>query len=248
MMICITTNGDFMKAIILAGGRGTRLQSVIKDCPKPLVPVQGEPFLNILFRFLIKNGVSDIVVSIGYMAEAFYEWKNNFHGTEAKIKLIEERVSLGTGGAVRFACQDMKREQSILVLNGDTFFNFDLLDFISTFKNQNAIALRYLTEASRYGSVDIRGEKVTGFREKSVTFEDGLIYAGYSLLNVSDIFDLLPEGTSSLEKDFFPSAVHKGRLKGKSYDGDFIDIGIPEDYDLANKSFNFSIYGRGSQL
>lgn len=228
-----------MKAVILAGGKGTRLQPVVNDTPKPLAPVHGVPFIFILMNFLTQNKISSAIVSTGYLAEQFETAFKDFY---FKPQLIQESIPLGTGGAVRYVCEGLNSEESILVANGDTFFNFDLAGFIQRNKANTAMALREVDDISRYGTVQLDGQKITAFTEKRPVHEKGLIYAGYSIVKVKDILEILPQGASSLENDFFPIILQQNRLLGEVFSGQFIDIGIPEDYHRANTDFDFSTY------
>lgn len=231
-----------MKALILAGGRGTRLASVVSDVPKPLAPVKGQPFISILIKFLVAHDVKDIVISTGHMAEKFVETLPELRKITPNILLHEEASALGTGGAARFACCQFPGEESILILNGDTFFNFDLSGFINSSSNINTIALRKINNSSRYGTVKISKGLVTEFVEKNSHNDPGIIYAGFAILRINDLMLMLNEGNSSLENDFFPALLKRASLHGKIYDGEFIDIGIPEDFETANTNFNFSSF------
>src|SRR4051812_34866099 len=114
-----------MKAIVLAGGKGTRLGSVVSDVPKPLASIRGEPFLSILIRFLIFHGINEVFLSIGHLSEKFDEALKEFKKISPSVFLVREESLLGTGGAVRYACQTVcHNDETVLVLNGDTFFDF----------------------------------------------------------------------------------------------------------------------------
>lgn len=231
---------NILKAIILAGGKGTRLQSVVANQPKPLAPVQGEAFIFILIRFLVFHKIDQIVISTGHLAENFEKSLEDLRLIEQSISLVRESHSLGTGGATRFACENFNRDEFILVVNGDTFFDFNLSSFIECHKNHNALALKYVEDASRYGTVDLKNNLLTHFIEKENIKKPGVIYAGFGIFKVEDILGRLPEGKSSLELDLFLNLLSNKLLYGQIYDGDFIDIGIPEDYKIANTTFNFT--------
>jgi D-glycero-alpha-D-manno-heptose 1-phosphate guanylyltransferase len=234
-----------MKAIILAGGKGTRLQKIVSDLPKPLAPIQGQPFIYILIRFLLFHKVEQIVISTQHLADKFAEHLPGLRKMCGQISLVKEPAPLGTGGALRFACQNISADEHVLVLNGDTFFDFDLAGFVKKYNKDTALALKEVPDSSRYGTVEFSNGQVRLFWEKSPTVQLGAIYAGFSILKVKDLFDLLPDGYSSLEKDFFPKFLQEKRnLKGEIFDGKFIDIGVPEDYENANSQFDFSKFSK----
>ncbi len=230
-----------MRAIILAGGKGTRLQSEVPNLPKPLAPVRNQPFLYILMRFLAANGVSEIAISTFHMADQFRARLPELKKLAKKVTLVEEPAALGTGGAIRFACSELKPTEHVLVLNGDTYFGFDLGRFLKKHAQENALALKRVANSSRYGTVATKSGRVAEFLEKSTKGGSGTIYAGYCILNVGDLRRLLPEGPSSLETDFFPGLLREGKaLVAEEFPGEFIDIGIPADYQHANSAFDFS--------
>ena len=234
-----------MKAIILAGGKGTRLQTVISAVPKPLAPVQGQPFIFILVRFLLFHGIKEIIISTHHLAEKFGGYLEDFKKIAQSISLIKEPAPLGTGGALRFSCQQFSASENILVLNGDTFFDFDLSAFVKKYARETALALKEVPDSARYGTVELKDGNIQKFTEKSKTPAFGAIYAGFAIVSTQDILDFLPEGSSSLEKDFFPKLLRESRpVKGEIFNGKFIDIGIPEDYSVANTLFDFSKFLR----
>ena len=217
------------------------MEKIISDLPKPLAPVQGQTFIFILLRFLAFHGIDEIILSTHHLADKFAEHLKKLKNFSVPISVVKEPALLGTGGAVRFNCQNMNPADHVLVLNGDTFFDFDLTGFLQKFSHETALALKEVPDAARYGTVELSSGMIKNFLEKLPTHKAGLIYAGYCIVKVSDILRQLPEGNSSLEKDFFPKLLADHHLvKGEVYVGDFIDIGIPEDYEIANTKFDFS--------
>jgi D-glycero-alpha-D-manno-heptose 1-phosphate guanylyltransferase len=228
-----------MEAIILAGGLGTRLQSVLKDVPKPMADIHGKPFLWYLLVFLQKGGVTKVILSVGYKQAFIKEYfKDSFLGM--KIVYSSEDTPLGTGGAIKKALA-FTTEKEVLVLNGDTFFNFNLVELYEKHNSQSSkitLGLKPMQNFDRYGSVEVTDSVVTMFEEKK--FKDhGLINAGAYLMD-RDIFSTLDVGeeTFSFEKDYLEKYL--SRLKPAAYlcDGYFVDIGIPEDYEKAKKEIN----------
>ncbi len=227
------------EAIILAGGLGTRLQSVVSDVPKPMAPVNGKPFLAYLIQYLQKFGIQKIVFSVGYKSEAIVEYfGNSFSNLE--MVYAKEEEPLGTGGGLKMAMEKCSTE-SVLVLNGDTFLELDLFDFYNFHQKGQAdisLCLRNIENASRYGTVEIDGQqRITAFQEKAGENTPGLINGGVYIFR-RKIFNefILPE-KFSLEKDFFEPNLKKLKMMGYTSNGYFIDIGIPEDYQKAQDDF-----------
>jgi D-glycero-alpha-D-manno-heptose 1-phosphate guanylyltransferase len=226
------------EAIILAGGFGTRLQSVVSDVPKALAPVAGQPFLFFLLKQLKQNGFERLIFSLGYkhemVEEYLWEWKDDFDMAFA----IEEEP-LGTGGGIRNAVMSAK-EKSSFILNADTFFDIDFNAMNQLHQQQNAdltIALKPLTNFNRYGIVLMDEEcNITGFKEKQAT-ESGLINGGIYLLNNHLLTDFAFPEKFSFEKDFLETQLNFHHFKGYSSNNYFIDIGVPEDFAKANIDF-----------
>ena len=221
------------EAIVLAGGKGTRLQSVVSNVPKPMAPIGEKPFLALLLQYLQSQGIEKVVLSVGYMYEIIQEtFGNTFNGLAISYSI--ENEPLGTGGAIAKAMTMIEGENA-LVLNGDSFIKVELEEIekhIPCSKNESLLVLKEMTNVSRYGSVVLKDEVITAFEEKQVK-EKALINAGVYVLN-KDIFKdkNLPE-KFSFEKDFLEKEVEKGNLKGIVTNGYFIDIGVPEDYQKA---------------
>jgi D-glycero-alpha-D-manno-heptose 1-phosphate guanylyltransferase len=223
------------KAIILAGGFGTRLQSVVSDMPKPMAPIQDHPFLALLISFLKSNGIEEIILSVGYLNEKISDYFKDSY-LDIKITYKIENTPLGTGGAFKFALNDTSED--IVVLNGDTFFNLDIQAFYSFHKAHQSdfsIALKPLAKSDRYGTVIIENNIIKGFKEKG-NYENVVINAGCYITNKAclDKFDL--PISFSLEKDFLETHTHDLIICGYISDNYFIDIGIPSDYLEAQKS------------
>lgn len=230
-----------MEAIILAGGMGTRLRSVVSDIPKSMAPVAGNPFLYYLLRSMESAGFDHIILAVGYKHEVIEEWLSTYH-TSLRISLVCEEEPLGTGGAVRYAlCQAEKKE--VFVINGDTFFDVGYRAMLAFHRQTGAeatLALKQMTDFDRYGAVLLNEEShITAFREKQYC-ASGLINGGVYLLNSHLLRDYPVK--FSLEKDYFEKAVGSGRLSGFPSDGYFIDIGIPADYEQAQADFKDGRY------
>lgn len=231
-----------MECIILAGGMGTRLQSVVSDAPKCMAPVAGQPFLYYLMTTLAETGFKHIILSLGYKHEVIESWlqANSF---PVDISTVTGNTPLGTGGAVKLALSKARTEE-VFILNGDTFFGVNYREMIRLHQATQSVAtvaLKKMGKFDRYGVVDIEPatNRILRFNEKQYC-EEGLINGGIYLLNRHEL-DNYPD-KFSLEKDFFEATVHTSTLSGYQSDGYFIDIGIPEDYARAQTDFKDGKY------
>ena len=224
-------------AIILAGGLGTRLRSVINDLPKPMAPVNGKPFLHYIFQYLVKQQVNEVVLSVGYKHETI----KDFFCVEylgIKIQYSVEEEPLGTGGGIKQAFDLLNGPA--YVLNGDTFFDVDLhslKDFYFESESDMVLALKMLQNFDRYGTVQLNVEnRITKFEEKKLVSE-GLINGGVYFFD-KKLFTHVETGTKfSFETEILEKYTGKLKFSGKVFDGYFIDIGIPEDYNKAGHDF-----------
>lgn len=220
-----------MKAIILAGGFGTRLQAVLADTPKPMAPINGKPFLAYLVEYLAQQGVTEVVLSVHYLREKIQTFfKSDYAGVT--IRYAVEEAPLGTGGAIALSLKEMSSSEPVFVLNGDTFVKLDYKAMYAQHLAQQAtltMALRHVDNCARYGKVITEAETIVAFKEKG-EIGAGWINAGVYLLQ-PDIFSSfsLPD-TFSFETEFVQA--HLSALKPQFFaaNGYFIDIGIPEDY------------------
>ncbi len=221
-----------MEVIILAGGKGTRLQKVVSDVPKPMAPINGRPFLEIILDKLVDQNVKHVVLSIGYMHNKI----TSYFGSKYKnidISYSIEIKPLGTGGAIKRALMFCQYNY-IMVINGDSYFDVDHSNIYSFFVEgkEPCLVLKQMEDVSRYGSVTIQNHCITSFNEKG--------FSGKGLINGGCYF---------IPKDFFPASMTKEKFSFEEYleifvinknilryyisDGDFIDIGIPIDYNAA---------------
>lgn len=230
-----------MECVVLAGGKGTRLRSVVSDLPKCMAPVAGRPFLAWLLDDLREAGFDHIILSLGYKHEAVEAWVASRPDRDSITCVVEEEP-LGTGGGVRLALRQA-REDAVFILNGDTFFGVDypaMQAFHRQSGAQATLALKPLRDFDRYGEVSLDGEgRITAFREKRPCAE-GLINGGVYLLQ-RDALAEMPE-RFSLEKDYFELKAESADLAGFRSEGYFIDIGIPADYARAQRDFADGAY------
>lgn len=220
--------------VILAGGLGTRLRSVLPNTPKCLAPVGDKSFLEILVQSLIDREFDDIVLSLGHMAESVTAAVQNFGNLRPYVRWVVEPHPLGTGGAIMNAMQQMKLQEAVVV-NGDTFFGGDLSDMLVPLRQNELcrMAIVEVSDRSRYGGIDIRDSKnglVHGFFEKGVS-GPGWINAGYYRLHVNCFDGFIGEEFFSFEQGILPTLVSRQQVSYTKLRGDMIDIGIPADYE-----------------
>jgi len=233
-------------AVILAGGLGTRLRSVVADRPKVLAEVRGRPFLVYLLDQLAGVGIRYVVLCTRYLGEQVQAAFGDAYG-DLQIVYSQESSPMDTAGALRLALPLFKSD-SILVMNGDSFCQVDLSAFWTWHREQSAMATLLVTEVSdttRYGCVQLEPDgRVRSFSEKGEASGPGFINAGIYLLK-QDLLRPIPTGRAvSLERDAFPSWIGQG-LYGYRSEGRFLDIGTPEAYTAAEQFFSREA-GRGS--
>lgn len=227
-----------METIILAGGLGTRLKSTIGDIPKPMAPVNGRPFLSYLLSWLERYNPQTITLSVGYKAEVISSFFGD-HYNDIELRYCIEESPLGTGGAIKKA-MTMAQGDDVVVVNGDTWFPIDINSFGNFHSSSNgliSIALKKMCEFSRYGTVEIDGDTITGFTEKEARHE-GLINGGVYIINKGVFKSCCYPDSFSFERELLEREVQKGIIKGVAFDTDFIDIGIPDDYEAAPSVIN----------
>ncbi|MFT4063005.1 MAG: nucleotidyltransferase family protein [Edaphocola sp.] len=226
-----------MECIVLAGGLGTRLSSVVSDVPKCMAPVAGKPFLEHILLFFESQFVDHVIFSLGYKSEVIVEYLRGKAYT-FKTSWVIEQEPLGTGGGIRRALAK-SREQQVFVLNGDTMFQVDLRQMQRNFRQgyKAMLALKPMQHFERYGAVKLAADStIEAFEEKKLQTE-GLINGGVYLINkMLANLDVYPE-KFSFEKDFLEPETLNGSLQGYVSDTYFIDIGIPEDYYKAQEDF-----------
>lgn len=221
-----------MEAIILAGGFGTRLQSVVSDVPKPMAPVAGKPFLEYILEELNKQGFTKAILAVGYKKECIMDY---FHSQYKNIKLIYsvENEPLGTGGCIQKAMEYVE-EDFVFVLNGDTMFKIDFNKMAQL--KELSIACKKMVQFDRYGEITIEKGVITSFAEKRYV-EEGYINGGIYYLPKTIFQAFTFPKRFSIEKDLFEQHVRDLMIKVYLSDDYFIDIGIPTDYAQAQEDF-----------
>lgn len=227
------------QAIILAGGLGTRLRSVVHDLPKPMAPVAGKPFLYYLLRFLSHYGIQKTILSVGYRHEAIIDYFGH-QFEQMQLKYAIEEVPLGTGGGIRMAC-DLLENESFFLLNGDSFIDVNLKDMANEFHASEwdvLLAACRLPHPARYGTLECAEQRIIQFREKDPSLEAGLINAGVYLMNKHVITDRISTGEkASFEQNILEKGLKELKMGAFTSDAYFIDIGIPEDYEKSQHDF-----------
>jgi D-glycero-alpha-D-manno-heptose 1-phosphate guanylyltransferase len=237
-----------MEAIILAGGLGTRLASRLSGVPKPMAPIAGRPFLEILLNQLKEAGCTRVLLSVGHLHAVIRDHFGQSYGG-MRIDYAVEETPLGTGGAIRNALA-LAREDAVLVLNGDTFLEADYAAMMRFHRSEDAgmtMAVAWQDDVARYGGVVVSDRRVVGFQEKGRAgagqshagqshagqSHAGWINAGSYVLNRDFEWPAELEGRFSFEKEVLALRVSELRPAAFIVSGYFLDIGVPEDFDRA---------------
>ncbi|GLC82475.1 nucleotidyltransferase family protein [Lacrimispora brassicae] len=221
-----------MQAVLLAGGLGTRLRSVVSDRPKPMALVGDKPFMEYVVMELVSHGVSEIIFAVGYKGSMVEEYFKDGSQWGIQVSYAYEEELLGTAGAIKNAGVKVT-EDHFLVLNADTFYRIDYSRLTSLSKERAldmTLVLREVSDVSRYGQAVLEDGYLKTFNEKTEEPRKGTINGGIYYLK-RELLDEIPEGKVSLEQDMIPKWLSEGKkLGGFVSDGYFIDIGIPQDY------------------
>jgi D-glycero-alpha-D-manno-heptose 1-phosphate guanylyltransferase len=232
------------EVIILAGGKGTRLNHVVKDLPKAMAPVNGRPFLEYLLDHLTEYVIEHVVISVGYMKDEIIRHFGRQY-RDIKIDYAIEEDLLGTGGGIKNAFKYIQGTRAF-VINGDTMFRINLIrhfDFHTSRNTNFSLALREVEEVSRFGAAELDEEKkIIAFHEKGTLSGKGLINGGVYLINKRFFEKNVFPDKFSIEKDCLEALVGTGQFYGLICRQYFIDIGIPEDYEKAQDDFKTFAY------
>lgn len=229
----------YNEAIILAGGLGTRLSSIVKNVPKPMAQINSRPFIDFIFYFLHKNNIDRVVIAVGHKKEIIKEYLNPENTFGIEINYSDEEQLLGTGGAITQALKKIKSE-ACFVVNGDTYFDINLSKLKHTAQTTSAnvaIGLKRLENNHRYGSVSILPDKsINGFIEKDLKCGGSTLINGGIYFIRTDIFDFykMPK-QFSFETDFLQRFCSNINAYGEVFDNTFIDIGVPTDFKYAQE-------------
>lgn len=227
-------------AIILCGGKGTRLRPLTYEIPKSLIPVQGKPLIEHLIELFIKFEIENVVLAVGHMKERI---KRHFNEKDMGIDLlyVEEDIPLGTAGPLKVAKEKGLIDGTFITTNGDELKDININEMYLIHKKKDSLATLALTEVedpSHYGVADIFKNRITRFVEKPPKGEEPskLINAGFYIME-PEIIDIIPEGFAMLEKHVFPRLASEGKLHGFPFNGQWFDTGNMERYEKAIKNW-----------
>lgn len=226
-----------VKAVLLVGGLGTRLRSILPSTPKPLASVGNRSFLELLVRQLSYQGVRNLVMCTGYLSDQIEDQFGDGKAWDVSIEYSRELSPLGTAGALKLARPYLEAVPDLLVMNGDSFVDVDLRRLIRFHREHGGVAsmaVLQVDNAARYGTVQMgEGKRVAGFSEKASNESSGIVNAGVYVFD-NLILDYIADGPTSLERDVFPRIIDQG-VYALEQRGMFIDIGTPEDYARAQQ-------------
>ncbi len=225
------------KAVLLVGGKGTRLKPLTDKIPKALLKVQGKAVTEHIFDLLKKYGIRDVILCVGYLKEKIKDYFGDGSRFGMNIVYVEEDEPLGTAGPLKLAKKYFK--ESFIVSNGDELKSINIPRMFRLHRRKGAlgtIALTTVEDPSHYGVARLDGSRIIEFVEKPLHPPSNLINAGFYILE-PEIIDMVPDGFSMLEKDVFPKLAKMNRLRGFPFAGQWFDIGTIERYKLAEKKW-----------
>lgn len=223
------------QAVVLAGGKGTRLRPITHELPKPMVPFKGKPLLAHTIELLRRNGIFDITIAAGYKAASILNHFGDGHKYGVSLRYVVEDEPLGTAGALKLAAQHLRGP--FVVTNADELKDFDLSKLFALHVRSGAIgtiALTRVEDPEAYGIAELDGERIKRFVEKPKAHEAPSRLANAGLYIFSpEVFDLIPDGFSMTEIDVFPKLAELGKLYGLEVPGQWFDTGTLERYEKA---------------
>ncbi len=231
---------ELKTALILCGGKGTRLRPITYEIPKALVPVHGKPLIEHIFDLLKKYGITDVILSVGHMKDKITGKKDEWERLGLNISFVEEDKPLGTAGPLRLAKD--KLTKTFIVSNGDELKNINIMDMYEFHKKNRAlatIALTTVSDPSQYGVARLEGNRIIEFVEKPKKGKEpsNLINAGFYILE-PEVVDMVPDNKFVMfENDVFPKLAKQGRLFGFPFSGQWFDTGNFERYERALKEW-----------
>jgi NDP-sugar pyrophosphorylase family protein len=222
-------------AVILCGGKGSRLSPITKEIPKPLIPVHGKPLIEHLLDLFKKYDIKDVLLAVGYRKQQIMDHFGDGTKYGISIRYIEEDEPLGTAGPLKKARHLLT--ETFIVTNGDELKDVNLEEFYQLHKQKKGrgtIALTTVSDPSKYGVVDLSGSKILNFVEKPEpgTEPSNLINSGLYILE-PEVIDLIPDGFAMIEKDIFPKLAASQELFGYPFSGQWFDTGNIERYEKA---------------
>ncbi len=229
-------NLDNIEVIILAGGQGQRIKPVHPDLPKCLIPINEVPFLSYLLSHLKKIKLSHICIATGVMSEQVSDYALKHKDEFPHLRMSREETPLGTGGALKKAIKS-SRFKNFLVLNGDTYFNINLEEFLASSEGPFTMALSLMKNIERFSTVEIDTEnKVSSFNQESK--KDVILQNAGTYSCSSDIIKYIGDSKVSLEDDVFPKLIENKLISSQVFGTPFYDIGTPEGLTSTIEVFN----------
>ncbi|NOZ80290.1 MAG: NTP transferase domain-containing protein [DPANN group archaeon] len=227
------------KAVILCGGKGTRLRPFTLKTPKSLIKVQEKTLIEHLFDLLKKHGITNAILSVGYLKEKLKEFYKDGRDFGMNIDYVEEDEPLGTAGPLLLLKKELT--ETFIVTNGDELKDINIEEMYAFHRQSRALATIALTtvdDPSQYGVARLQGSRILEFVEKPEKDKapSKLINSGFYLLEPA-VLDYIPEGFSMLEKDVFPRLAKEGKLFGYPFSGQWFDTGTMERYEHAKKEW-----------
>lgn len=225
------------KAVILAGGKGTRLYPITREIPKPLLPINKKPIINYLVDLFKSYGIKEIAVLVGGKDRQDFEWwKKRYYlsansGQAPIIRLVLEDKPLGTFGGL-YLLKEWIGKSKFFLTNGDEIKKIDLDKMADSHNNLATIALVEVENPQDYGVVVCDGEKVSEFLEKPENPVSNYINSGLYLLS-PEILEYCKPEFLMIEKDIFPKLAERGDLSGFKFNGYWTDCGTWERYEKA---------------
>jgi len=231
------------KAVILAGGQGTKLRPYTYEIPKSLLPVKGKPLLEHLINNLKKNNIVDLIICIGYLGKKIKDYFGDGKRFGVNIIYVEETLPLKTGGAILKA-QKYINNNPFLVIHGDILTDLNLIDLINFHKYQktvSTIALTTVDQPKKYGQLKLHGAKLTNFYNQAEIkkVESHLINCGIYVFE-PEIFNFFPKNKSVfMLEDVIKNMINQKKVAGFVFEGKWFDVGTPENYEEAIREFDF---------
>lgn len=227
------------KAVILVGGKGTRLRPLTNKTPKGLLKVGNKTIVEHLFDLFKKYGIREVILSTGYLKEQFREYFGDGSRFGMSISYVEEDEPMGTAGPLRLAREQLT--ESFIVTNGDELKDINIARMFRLHRRKDAlgtIALTSVHDPSQYGVAKLEGSRIVEFVEKPKREDapSNLINAGFYILE-PEVIDMIPDGFSMLEKDVFPKLAKMERLRGFPFSGQWFDMGTPQRYEETKKKW-----------
>lgn len=222
-------------AVILAGGKGTRLYPITKEIPKPLLPVKRRPIINYLVDLFLNAGVKKIAVSVSREFKDEFEWWKKRHYPLLDIKFVEESEPLGTFGGLYYL-KDWAGDKPVFVTNGDEIKDVNLYEMAAFHSNQNVeatVCSIQVQDPQNYGVVICKNNKVREFLEKPHNPPSNFVNSGLYLFSPKILRNHPGPKFLMTEKDIFPSLAKSNQLASFEYNGYWTDCGTWERYGKA---------------